>query len=547
MLKEELKALNLQGDIYDSEETLIQHSHDASLFEVKPEIVIFPKGVEDIKKVVSFASAHKTSDPTVSVTARSAGTDMTGGPLNTSIILGFTKYFNTIQEIGTDYAIVEPGVYYRDFEKETLKHGIFLPPFPASREICAIGGLISNNSAGEKTLTHGKMEDYILQLDMVLADGNEYTFKALTPEELKQKLELKNFEGEIYKKIHKLLEDNYELIKASKPDVSKNSAGYYLWNVYDKKSGIFDLTKLLVGAQGTLGIATRVKLRLVPVTSHSKLLVIFLKDLKHLAEIVNIVLPYNPETFESYDDQTLKLAIKFLPDLIKILKPKNLLKLMFQFFPEFWMTLTGGMPKLVLMVEFAGDHEEEIDAKMQKLHEELKKFGAKSRALKTEEESKKYWVIRHESFNLLRHHVIGRRTAPFIDDVVVKPEYLPQFLPQLNSLLSEYNLIYTIAGHVGDGNFHIIPLMDLKDPAQREIIPELSQKVYNLVLAFHGSITAEHNDGLIRSPYLKQMYGEKMYALFEETKNIFDPQNIFNPGKKVNSSLEYAMKHIFKN
>jgi FAD/FMN-containing dehydrogenase len=138
------------------------------------------------------------------------------------------------------------------------------------------------------------------------------------------------------------------------------------------------------------------------------------------------------------------------------------------------------------------------------------------------------------------------RTAPFIDDIIVKPEHLPEFLPKLNSILAEYNLIYTIAGHVGNGNFHIIPLMDLKDPKSHEIIEKLSSEVYNLVLSYHGSITAEHNDGLIRSPYLKQMYGPEIYHFFEVTKYIFDPNNIFNPGKKVKSSLQYAMDHIVK-
>jgi FAD/FMN-containing dehydrogenase len=161
-------------------------------------------------------------------------------------------------------------------------------------------------------------------------------------------------------------------------------------------------------------------------------------------------------------------------------------------------------------------------------------------------EMKKYWTIRRESFNLLRKHIKGKRTAPFIDDFIIKVEQLPEFLPKLNHILAKYNLNYTIAGHVGDANFHIIPLMDLRDIRSSEIIRNLSEEVYNLVLSYRGSITAEHNDGLIRSSYLKKMYGEKVYKLFEETKKIFDPQNIFNPGKKVNSDLNYAFKHLVK-
>ena len=165
-----------------------------------------------------------------------------------------------------------------------------------------------------------------------------------------------------------------------------------------------------------------------------------------------------------------------------------------------------------------------------------------------EMQSKKYWLIRRESFNLLRQKIKDKHTAPFIDDFVINPEHLSEFLPKLNAILAKYpTLVYTIAGHMGDGNFHIIPLMNLHDENQKEIIPKLSEEVYHLVFEYHGSTTGEHNDGLVRSPYLKKMYGEQIYKLFEKTKEIFDPLNIFNPRKKVNSSLEYSMKHIRTN
>ncbi len=145
---------------------------------------------------------------------------------------------------------------------------------------------------------------------------------------------------------------------------------------------------------------------------------------------------------------------------------------------------------------------------------------------------------------MLRHHVQGKKTAPFIDDFIVQPKYLPEFLPKLAIILEKYNIDYSIAGHVGNGNFHIIPLMDLKDEKQHALIPKVSKEVYDLVFRYNGSSTAEHNDGLVRSHVLEQMYGKKMYTLFEKTKKIFDPKNIFNPGKKVNSDWKWALKHI---
>jgi len=543
MLAEELKKI-IKGEVVSDEKTLEKYSHDASLFEIKPKAVVFPKDVEDLEGLVRFAADKKMQGKEVSITARSGGTDMTGGALTESIIVDFTKHFNRIKNVSNYSAVAEPGVFYRDFEKETLKQNLLLPSFPASREICTVGGMVANNSGGEKTLSYGKTENYVLELKVVLSDGREYAIKPLDKKDLEIKIAEKTFEGRLYKKVYDLVRENDVLLKSAKPAVSKNSAGYYLWNVWDGK--IFDLTKLLVGSQGTLGIITEIKFRLIQPKKFSRLAVIFLKDMKFLPSAAKAVLKYQPESFESYDDNTLKLAIRFLPSLIKILKPKNLFKLAWEFLPEFWMILSGGIPKLVLLAEFAGDNQKEILERLEELGSDLKSGRFKFRMVKDPEEAKKYWTMRRESFNLLRQHIKGKRTAPFIDDFIVLPEKLPDFLPRLYKILGKYNLIYTIAGHVGDANFHIIPLMDLSDPKSKEIIKKLSFEVYDLVLEFKGSITAEHNDGLIRSHYLKKMYGEKVYKLFEETKKIFDPLNIFNPGKKVGSDQDYAFQHLAK-
>lgn len=557
-LVHELKNI-LKGDVVDDDKTLNEMSRDAGLFVVKPRVVVYPKDVEDIKKLVKFVNekrGQQNSTSTklntskvdihnsISLTARAAGSDMSGGSLNESIIVNFTKYFSNSRMVDANSVAVEPGKYFRDFEKEILRYGLIFPPYPASKSICALGGIVNNNSGGEKTLKYGKTEGFVEGLKMVLSDGNEYNFHALDNDGLKAKMKLKNFEGDIYRKMYKLITKNYKLITAAKPNVTKNSAGYLLWNIYNKEEGIFDLSQIFVGAQGTLGLMTEATLRLMPIKKQARMLVIFLKDVKKLKDLIPIILKFQPESFETYDDNTLKLALRFFPSFAKILGAKNLIKIAFSFIPEFFMLVTGGLPKLILQVEFTGDDSGALDSKIDELSSALKPYDVKLRAPKTLFGAQKYWTIRRESFNLLRHHIKDKHTAPFIDDFAVLPEKLPQFLPELDTILEQYKLIYTIAGHVGDGNFHIIPLMNLKNKDERKIIPELSQKVYNLVFKYGGTTTGEHNDGLVRSPYLKQMYGEKVYKLFEETKNIFDPQNIFNPGKKVGSSMQYALDHI---
>lgn len=540
-LLKQLKAA-VKGDILVDEETLRNFSHDASIFSVMPQVVVEPRGSEDVKNLVNFVSKNKKSQPSLSLTARSAGTDMSGGAINDSIIISFTKYMNSFKGINAETATAEPGMFYRDFEKETLKKGLIFPSYPASREICAIGGMVNNNAGGEKSLKYGKTENFIESLKVVLADGNEYELKALSVEELKKKLEQKDFEGQLYKNLYELITKNYELLKKARPQVSKNSSGYYLWNVYDKEKGTFDLTKLFVGSQGTLGITTEATLKLAPSHKHQEMMIIFLYDLTHLAEIINIVLPLEPESFESYDDNVLKLALRYFPEFSKLLGTKNILQTAWDFMPEFKMLLFGGLPKLILQVDFTGDDPEELKQKIEVLRERLGPMHPKIH-IAEEGKAQKYWAIRRESFNLLRNKVRDRHAAPFIDDIVVNPQYLPEFLPKFNLMLKKYpSLTYTVQGHVGDGNFHVIPLVNLEK--DKELIPKIMDEVFDLVLSYHGSISGEHNDGLIRSHYLEKMYGKEVIELFEEVKNIFDPLGIFNPRKKVGADRDFAFSHL---
>lgn len=541
MLKEEIARI-VSGEIKDDAETLQNYSHDASLFEIKPEAVVFPKNSKDIQKLVSFVAKNKRKIKNLSLSPRAGGSDMTGGPLTESIVLDF-KHFDRIKKIGKSYAVAEPGVFYRDFEKETLKRGLILPTYPASREMCALGGMVSNNAAGEKTLKYGKTIDYVEELKVVLSDGGEYLVKPLAKKELAKKIKGKGFENKVYREVFNLVRKNHETIRKAKPNVSKNSAGYNLWDVWDGK--VFNLVKLFVGSQGTLGFITEMKLRLVPAGKYSGLLVIFMKDMKALPDVVERTLKLKPASFESFDDHTFGLALKFFTGFLKIMGG-NLISLGLQFMPEFFHVLRHGMPKMILLAEFEEESQEEVNRKIGELRRLLRPFKLSTKAAPTAEASKKYWVMRRESFNLLRHKVKGLKTAPFIDDVIVRPEYLSEFLPKLYGILDRYKFLYTIAGHVGDGNFHIIPLMNFEDKTQIDLLPKAAEEVYDLVLEYGGSTTAEHNDGLIRGPHLKKMFGAKVYRFFEETKRIFDPQGIFNPGKKVGADLSYALKHIRK-
>jgi FAD/FMN-containing dehydrogenase len=547
-IKSQLTKVGFKGDMSDDPGTLELFSHDASMFEIRPKLVVSPSDTKDIERLVTLVGKEKPKHPSLSVTARSAGTDMSGGAINDSIIVDFRKHFIKIHEVSKTTAHAQPGVLYRDFELQTLKQAALLPTYPASRDLASIGGMVNNNSGGEKSLEFGKTEDFVTELEVVFADGVARTVVPLTKPQLDKKMKQKDFEGDVYRKLFILLDGNYDKIKAAKPHVTKNSTGYNLWDVWNRDTGIFDLTKLIIGAQGTLGLTTDIKFRLVPTRRHSGLLVLFMRNSNDLGEVIPKILKSKPATFEAFDDQTLFLSIRFMPSFLKLLGPKRFIRLLVNLIPD-GLQLLRGIPKLILMVEFNGSTEQEVRTKVHALHQELAKQRARYEIngfeeTPTEGKSEKFWVMRRYSFQLLRSKVKDKHTAPFIDDFVVPPEYLSEFLPRLRKIIKKYKLFATLAGHMGDGNFHIIPLMKLEDPKDRKKILPAMKEVNNLVLKYGGSLSGEHNDGLVRGPWLEQMYGKEILGLFKETKKIMDPQNIFNPHKKATSSWEYSFSRI---
>lgn len=540
-----LRGAGFTGGIDNSAKSKDFYSHDASLFEIRPELIVQPRDSDDVKALVRAVIKDRSVNPNLSITARSAGTDMSGGAINDSIIVDFMKHFDKILSVSPTSARSQPGVYYRDFEKQTLKHGALLPSYPASRDLCAIGGMVNNNSGGEKSLQYGKTDQFVTELKVVLSDGNEYVIKPLTKKELDAKIRKKNFEGDFYRRTYELLEEHYDILKAARPKVAKDSTGYHLWDIWDRETGIFDLTKLFVGAQGTLGLTTEMQFRLVPAPKHSGTLVIFLRDIKQLGRMINAVVKHKPAAFEGFDNYTLMLSFRLFLDFHKLIGWPETIKLALMLIPNALM-LFRGIPKMVLLVEFNGETADEVAQRVSDLRLDLSSF--KHKALFEEDEneakSRKFWIMRRASFKLLREKVKDKHTAPYIDDLVVNPEHLPKFLPQLRRIIKKYKLFATIAGHMGEGNFHIIPLMKLENPEERAKLEPSMKEVNELVLKYGGSLSGEHNDGLVRGPWLEEMYGKRIVNLFREIKHIYDPENIFNPHKKSDATWEYSFSKV---
>lgn len=554
-LKDEIKKF-FRGDVEDSPKTLAKYSTDYSIFNIKPELVVFPKDSQDIQNFIKFLNRKRDEGYIyLSVTMRGAGTDMTGGPLNDSIIMDTSRYMHSIIEVksgkfgrqksatGHDFEItgmarVLPGTLYRDFEKETLKQNLIMPCFPASRDWATVGGMVANNGAGEKTLKYGQNKDFVHSLKVILDDGNEYVVEPISKGVLEAKILEDNRQGEIYRKVWNLIKRNQDEIRAAKPKTSKNSSGYLLADIWDPSTEVFDPTRIFVGAQGTSGIITEITYKLVQKETHSKLLVIFLKDLKQIPELTHVLLENDLETLEVYDDNTLKFAVKFFGSFLRDKGLGGMIRYAWQFMPEFLMVLTGGMPKLIVLAEFVSDDELGLEREARITQDKIQRFHVKSRVTKTREERDKYLSIRRDSFKLLSDHSKALRTAPFIDDICVPVERLPEYLPELTALLDKRKILYTIAGHLGNGNLHVIPLMNFNDPKTMDVIMELSAEIFPLVKKYGGTMTAEHNDGLVRTPYIEMMFGSKIYSAFKEFKEIVDPHNMWNPKKKVGETLE---------
>lgn len=362
-LKQKLHTIGFQGEVDESAATRDFYSHDASMFELLPEAVVYPRDSSDVKKLVNYVrETKKLEDRHISLTARSAGTDMSGGAITQSILMDMTKHFNKIVEVGPQSAHAQPGVFYRDFERATLKHQALMPSYPASRELCTIGGMVANNSGGEKSLEYGKTERFVTKLKVVFSDGNEYTVKPLTKTELDKKMAQDDFEGNLYKRVYDLIEAHYDEIKAAQPKVSKDSTAYHIWNVWDRETGIFDLNQLIIGSQGTLGMITDIHFRLVAAPKNSGTLVVFLRDIRQLGDLINIVLAHKPATFEGFDNYTLMLSFKLFYYFHTTLGWWGMIKLAIQLIPDA-LLLFKGIPKMVLLVEFNGETPEIVAQK----------------------------------------------------------------------------------------------------------------------------------------------------------------------------------------
>ena len=518
------------GDIATDEAARRKVSRDASIFEVMPAGVISPRDTDDIKSVVGWAVRMSEAGTPVHFAPRVGGTCMSGGSLTPHYILDLKSHYNYIGAVDTTARTirVQTGAMHIDVETKVSEAGLLFAPYTSSREICGIGGMIGNNASGEQSIKYGATSENIKSLKVVLGDGNEYEFGPLTRTELMAKKLLPTFEGEIYRKITQLLDDNKNLISSRRTHTVKNAAWYPLWQLWDTHEQIFNLARLFVGAQGTLGVVTEAELRLVKPGKYQRMIVTPIADLDKLAEIVNTTLRYEPITCETFDHYTYELAERYHPEDAErahVARGKH----------------------IVILSVFEADEQYDTDIIAGKVKEHLERLGHETYWIDDQATIDSFLLIRRKSFKmLLEHPTPNTRAEAFLEDTIVPLENYGEFLRRLEAILAEHQLIYTYAGHIGSGSIRLVPLIDMEAEGAAELVMELETRLNDLVLEFGGSISVDHNDGIIRTPYLEKQFGSEMIQLFREVKQILDPYGIFNPGKKLDGTYEYALDHVIR-
>jgi FAD/FMN-containing dehydrogenase len=530
---------HLVGEVMTSDDARRYFSTDSSIFKLTPAIIAYPRNENDVRKTARFTWQLAERGRSIPITARGAGTDQAGASLGLGVMLVFPAHMNKILELDTKSGsvVVEPGLNFSKLQQTLHTHGRFLPPYPASAEYSTLGGAVANNAGGEKSIKYGTMRNYVDGLRVVLANGEIIDTKRLSKRELSKKMGLATFEGEVYRALDTLIEENHDLVEATQLGVTKNASGYNIAAVKEK-NGSFDLTPLFVGSQGTLGIITEITLATEQYNPSSTVLAAFCNDIDTVDFIVREMrgLSKPPSAIELVDENLLQFVGQHNPNQLRGI-------------------LNQPYPSFVIIIEFDDVSSKDQKRMAKKAARILEKHHVPFKMETEESKKEELWKIRHSVASVLSYSD-GKngKALPIIDDGIVPVEHLGEFMDQVYALFESYKLPIKLWGHVGNANLHVQPLLDLNQVGDRQKVFKIIDDYYKLVISLGGSISAERNDGRLRAPYLEMQYGPEIYELFRRVKGIFDPHGILNEGVKIDVSLddikpllrtEFSLDHLY--
>lgn len=527
---------HLVGEVMVSPDAREYFSTDASILKITPQIVLYPRLENDIRKAARFAWQLAERGRAISITARGAGSDLHGAAIGNGIIIVFPAHFNKILSLDSNkgVVVVQPGTNFGKLQQTLHTHGLFLPSYPASLEYSTIGGAVANNASGERSVKYGATKDFVRSLRVVLSNGEVITTGRVSRRDLAKKKGLTTLEGELYRSIDNLIEDNKETIESSKKIVTKNTSGYDVWSV-KRKDGSLDLTPLIVGSQGTLGVVTEIELEAESYNPVTSLVVGFFDDVEVAGATAAALLKTEPSALEMVDGRLLEFVEANYPSLLKD-------------------SLKSPLPKIVLFAEY-----DDIKSHQQKKRAKKAVKLLQGKATSVEQATDKYdqedlWKLRQAAATVLAHTTSTKRAIPLLDDAIVPVEKMPELLKRGYDLLTAQGIDGVAWGHAGDGHVYLQPFMDLSQVGDRQKVFKLLESYATIVSELGGSTSGAHGDGRLKAVYLAKNFSPEMVEVFDKVKQIFDPYNIMNPGVKVGASItdvqsqlrqEYSLGHLY--
>jgi FAD/FMN-containing dehydrogenase/Fe-S oxidoreductase len=511
-IEAELKK-RIEGDVRFDRYSRLLYSTDASIYQIEPIGVVVPRHKGDVQAVVEVANRLN-----VSVLPRGGGTSLAGQTVGHSIVLDFSKYMKNVFEVNKEelWCRVQPGFVQDELNAHVRPMGLQFGPDTSTANRATIGGMIGNNSAGAHSLTYGKTLDHVIELTVLLSDGSEVVLKDLSLDAVESKSRADTLEGRVYREIGRLAQQHKNEILARYPKIMRRVSGYNLDEFI--KPQPFNLSRMVVGSEGTLGVVVEAKMRLVPKPKWTAMDVIHFYSDQEALECSQVVLQTAPYAMESTDKMILNLARGNIEQSRKL-------------------GFVQGNPDSLLMVEFAGETEEEVKAQVYKLEELRKrvKIGYAATLAFKPEEVKTIWGVRKAGLGLLLGTKGDKKPIAFVEDAAVEPAKLPEFIKRFREIISGHDAVAGYYGHCSVGCMHIRPLINLKEQSEMHKMVSIADAICDLVLEFNGAMSGEHGDGLARSHFNAKLFGPALYDAFRQVKRAFDPKNLMNPGKIVDS------------
>ena len=508
---EEMLRQRVAGEVRFDPFSRVLYSTDASIYQMEPVGVVIPRNTDDVLAVMEVARDNR-----VPVLPRAGGTSLAGQTVNHAIVTDFSKYLNQVVEVNREesWARVQPGIVLDQLNRELLPYGLMYAPDPTTSSRACVGGSVGNNTCGAHSVIYGKTLDHIMELDVVLADGAEAHFRPLDAGELEVKLSGGGLESDIYRGVRRLAQDNAAEITARYPNIMRRVSGYNLDEFLADTP--FNLAKMVVGSEGTLCVATEVKVNLVPRPTMTGLSVLHFADIFQASEAVKEILNHGPSSIEIMDKNVLDRSRQSMGLSTA-------------------MAFIQGDPGAILAVEFYGESEAELTAKTEGLKADMerRRLGYACVNLLDRASQANVWSVRKNGLGLLMSMHGDAKPLPFVEDTAVDPENMGAFVRQFDEIVRNHGTEAAYYGHASVGCLHIRPVVSLKDQAGIDKMYSIADEISDLVKEFGGSLSGEHGDGIVRGVWNEKMFGPEIYQMFRELKSTFDPDGIMNPGKII--------------